>query len=62
MKAAPWLDHLPPWLAWGAIASTGAFAPGELAVMAMPLLAAALVQWRDWSLTAWRRGDRKSVV
>ncbi len=56
MKAAPWLDHLPPWLAWGAIASTGAFAPGELAVMAMPLLAAALVQWRDWSLTAWRRG------
>ena len=25
-------------------------------VLAMPLLAAALVQWRDWSLTAWRRG------
>lgn len=56
MKAAPWLDHLPPWLAWGAIASTGAYAPAEWMLMALPLLAAALVQWRGWSLAGWRRG------
>lgn len=56
MKAAPWLDHLPPWLAWGAIAATGAYAPGEWALMALPLLAAALVQWRGWSTAGWRRG------
>jgi hypothetical protein len=56
VKAAAWLDHLPPWLAWGAIASTGAWAPGELAFMALPLLAAALVQAMGWSLAGWRRG------
>ncbi len=56
MKAAPWLDHLPPWLAWGAIACTGAYSPAEWMLMALPLLAAALVQWRGWSLAGWRRG------
>ena len=56
MKAAPWLDHLPPWLAWGAITSTGAYAPAEWSLMALPLLVAALVQWRGWSLERWRRG------
>jgi len=56
VKAAPWLDHLPPWLAWGAIAATGAYAPGEWAIMALPLLAAALVQWRGWPTAGWRRG------
>ena len=44
MKPGPLLDHLPPWLAWGAIASTGYFEPGEVAAMALPLLAALLVQ------------------
>jgi hypothetical protein len=56
VKAAIWLDHLPPWLAWGAIASTGAYYPGELALMALPLLAGALVQWRGWATEGWRRG------
>jgi hypothetical protein len=56
VKAAPWLDHLPPWLAWGAIASTGAYAPGELALMALPLLAGAVAQGRGWALEGWRRG------
>jgi hypothetical protein len=50
-----WLDHLPPWLAWGALASTGAYEPGELGAMTLPLLGAALVQWRGWSLEPWRR-------
>jgi len=56
VKAAPWLDHLPPWLAWGAIAATGAYAPGEWLLMALPLLAAALVQWRGWATARWQRG------
>jgi hypothetical protein len=55
VKAAPWLDHLPPWLAWGAISSTGAYSPTERSIMALPLLAAAWVQWRGWSLERWQR-------
>ena len=55
MRTARWLDHLPPWLGWGAIASTGAYAPGQMVVLALPLLAAALAEWRGWSLAAWRR-------
>ena len=54
MRSARWLDHLPPWLAWGSIVSTGAYAPGELWVMALPLLAAAWVEWRHGSLARWR--------
>ena len=53
--AARWLDHLPPWLAWGAIVSTGAYSPAEWTAMALPLLAAALAQARGWSLAGWRR-------
>jgi transglutaminase-like putative cysteine protease len=55
VSGSRWLDHLPPWLAWGALASTGAYEPGELGTMALPLLGAALVQWRGWSLEPWRR-------
>ena len=55
MKASRWLDHLPAWLAWSAIACTGAYYPGELAAMALPLLAAALAEWRGWQLESWRR-------
>lgn len=55
MTSDSWLDHLPPWLAWGSIASTGAYTPTELLLMAIPLLLAALVQARGWSLLRWRR-------
>jgi len=55
VRGGRWVDHLPPWLAWGALASTGAYEPGELAGMALPLLGAGLVQWRGWSLEPWRR-------
>lgn len=55
MSAARWLDHLPPWLAWGAVASTGIYGPSELLLMAIPLLLAALVEWRRWSLSRYRR-------
>jgi len=62
VKPVPWLDHLPPWLAWGAIACTGAYSPGEWTLMALPLLAAALVQWRGWPLQGWRRGLEFSAL
>ena len=55
MKAARWLDHLPPWLAWAAIASTGAYEPRELAVMALPLVAALAVQAGSWRTARWQR-------
>jgi len=55
MTSSRWIDHLPPWMAWGAVASTGAYDPAELALMALPLLAAALVEWRRWGLARWRR-------
>jgi len=55
VRFARWIDHLPPWLAWGAVISTGIYAPFELVFMALPLLAAALVEWRRWTLGRWRR-------
>lgn len=55
MTPAAWLDHLPPWLAWGAIASTGYFELGELGAMALPLLAALLVQAAGWPTARWQR-------
>lgn len=50
-----WIDHLPPWLALGAVVSTGVYEPWELAVMAAPLAFAALAEWRFWGLASWRR-------
>jgi len=50
-----WVDHAPPWLAWGALASTGAYTPPELAVMALPLLAAGAVEAGRLDLTRHRR-------
>ncbi len=55
MKLTRWIDHLPPWISFGAVASTGAFAPLELAVMSVPLLLAALVEARRWSVLRYRR-------
>ena len=54
MNRARWLDHLPPWLAWGAIAATGVYSPREVALMAAPLLWAALAEARGWGLLRWR--------
>jgi transglutaminase-like putative cysteine protease len=42
-------------LAWGAIASTGYFEPTEVAAMALPLLAALLVQACGWPTGRWQR-------
>ncbi len=50
-----WLDHLPPWLAWGAAASTGVYDPGEIALMALPLVAAAGVEALRRDLSPVRR-------
>jgi transglutaminase-like putative cysteine protease len=50
-----WLDHLPPWLAWGAAASTGVYDPGEIALMALPLAAAAVVEGLRRDLSGIRR-------
>ncbi|WP_306599662.1 DUF3488 and transglutaminase-like domain-containing protein [Geothrix sp. 21YS21S-2] len=55
MKTGSWLDHLPPWMAWGAVASTGAYSPAEITAMAVPLAGAALVEWRGGSLYRFRR-------
>lgn len=49
------MDHLPPWLALGAIISTDIYEPFEWILMMAPLCAAALVEWRRWNLGAWRR-------
>jgi transglutaminase-like putative cysteine protease len=54
VNRAHWLDHLPPWLAWGAIASTGFYSPWELAIMAAPLLWAGLAEACRWPLARWR--------
>ncbi len=55
LKPARWLEHLPLWLAWGAVASTGLYAPLEAGLMALPLAAGALVQARRWDLAPFRR-------
>lgn len=55
MRLAPWIDHVPPWLAYGAVVSTGVYEPEELALMAAPLLFAALAQGRRWDFASWRR-------
>jgi hypothetical protein len=55
VKIARWIDHLPPWLSFGAILSCGIFSPGELGVMVAPLLAALLVEARRWNLHRHRR-------
>jgi transglutaminase-like putative cysteine protease len=55
VRFSRWIDHLPPWLAYGAVVSTGVYEPGELAFMIAPLLFAALAEWRRWGLGSWRR-------
>ena len=55
MRLDRWLDHLPPWLAWGAVVSTGIYAPLEAALMAAPLAAAGIAEARRWDLGRFHR-------
>ncbi|MBL0210568.1 MAG: DUF3488 domain-containing protein [Holophagaceae bacterium] len=55
MKYSRWTDHLPAWLAYGAVATTGIYEPWEVAWMAVPLGAAAGVEAARLDLGRWRR-------
>ena len=55
MRYARWLDHLPPWLAWASLVSTGVYELPEMAFMAVPLLLALGVEAMRWELRGWRR-------
>ncbi len=55
MKYSRWTDHLPAWLAYGAVATTGIYEPWEVAWMAVPLVAAAGVEAARLDLGRWRR-------
>ncbi|WP_308220542.1 transglutaminaseTgpA domain-containing protein [Mesoterricola sediminis] len=46
---------MPPWLAWGALATTGAYTWEEVGGMALPLAAAAFVEHRRLDLHRFRR-------
>ncbi|HET6329545.1 MAG TPA: transglutaminaseTgpA domain-containing protein [Holophagaceae bacterium] len=62
MRHARWLDHLPLWAVYGAVARTGIFEPWELVFMAVPLVAAAVVEWRRWDLSRWRLPVELAVI
>ena len=55
MRWGRWIDHLPLWAAWGATVSTGIYDPGECALMALPLLAAVLVEALRWDFSRRQR-------
>lgn len=57
-----WLDHLCPWVVWGAVAATGIYEPWELVAMAIPLLLAAWVEQRRLELSSHRRFLEWGVV
>ncbi|HJU84600.1 MAG TPA: DUF3488 and transglutaminase-like domain-containing protein [Holophagaceae bacterium] len=54
MRFARWLDHLPVWLAYAAVATTGIYEPWELVAMALPLALAAVVEYLRLDLGRWR--------
>ena len=62
MKASRWMDHLCPWVAWGAVAATGLYEPWELLAGALPLGLAALVEGRRLDLLPWRRSLEVSAL
>lgn len=62
MRHARWLDHLPLWAVYGAVARTGIFEPWELVFMAAPLLLAAGVEFRRWDLSRWRLPLELAVI
>ena len=55
MKYSRWTDHLPAWLAYGAVATTGIYEPWEVVWMAVPLVAAVGVEAARLDLGRWRR-------
>lgn len=55
MKYSRWSDHLPAWLAYGAVATTGIYEPWEVVWMALPIAAAAGVEAARLDLGRWRR-------
>lgn len=55
MKFSRWSDHLPAWLAFGAVATTGIYEPWEVVWMATPIAAAAGVEAARLDLGRWRR-------
>ncbi len=55
MKYSRWTDHLPAWLAYGAVATTGIYEPWEVGWMAVPLAAALGVEAARLDLSRWRR-------
>ncbi len=55
VRFARWIDHLPPWLAYGATVSTGVYETWEMALFPVPLLLGALVESLRWDLSRWRR-------
>ncbi len=55
MRWERWLDHLTPWISFGALAWSGVYEPGEVAGMAAPLVAAALTELARLDLGRWRR-------
>jgi len=50
-----WVDHIPPWVSWCALAVGGAFSALELLLMALPLLVAAAVELARLDLSRLRR-------
>jgi hypothetical protein len=55
MQFDRWIDHMPPWASWTALAMAGVFSGWELFFMALPLMMAALVEVAKLQLYRWRR-------
>jgi hypothetical protein len=55
LRWSRWIDHLPLWVSLGATASTGIYGPSELAIMALPLAAASVVEASEWDLGRYHR-------
>ena len=62
MRHARWMDHLPLWAVYGAVARTGIFEPWELVFMAAPLVAAAIVEAFRWDLSRGRLPLELAVI
>ena len=54
MRHVRWLDHLPLWAVYGAVARTRIYEPWELVFMALPLVLAAVVEFQRRDISRWR--------